>query len=567
MSKTAYDKSHLLNQWFSVKNRESLLSKCSALLCRDAVGRIMFLSAPRLVIDDNTKEKVIVAHSGNSLRKLCPVSIPVETLHKTVVGFMPENVHSAMATLIVAASKVHKGRVPTFKRGTTYIAAISTVLPLEFQIDVDEDEPHNKIYRKLADCHPYYADWIDTTDKLCQRYNGESLHHKKIGMKLPAKGREHLCSSVLVSPTSLNQNSLLWKELGADLKRLRAKCNSKCREDSERPTQQPTTFSETPAMRIVSKYGDEKPITFSPLSKAKHSPIKSLSKEAATEHVAAFTAKAPAKPLLSPTSQEMPPLELSVLVDEATPAVPSPSFSEMPPLALSELDEPTPTVPWLTTTAAAGLFANEDTVTHQVERGRAEKRPAIAPSGTGSKKPKLDESLKGKIHRVLAECRTLNIQNPSKILVSISCGYQNPASSRIHKAFKSIVDDNLAQNISGKRIALTKLGIETAPEVSVPETNAEVHRQFKQMANKLMKNGLTQKLDLVWSKLADGKIHSEEALACAAGYTNINSAGIRAIFKTMKELEIVHERRDKALQFNDIVFPFGRPSTTMHTTI
>lgn len=238
--------SHLLDEWSKAVNKESLLSKCAALLYRDPTGRVGILSAPRLVVDDTTKERVIVAHQGNSLCNLKPASIGAEILKKTVIGFMPNNVHSAaIATMIIAADKAHKGRSPTFQTGKTFIASLSMVLPLDFCHGVNEDEQDRRIYEKLANHHPYYAIWLDTTGKLCQRYGGASLHEKITTLEPLLIQREQLHASISVSPTILEGNSSLWKELGPDLDRIRTHNilkswkhpGAECQKDSQEATE------------------------------------------------------------------------------------------------------------------------------------------------------------------------------------------------------------------------------------------------------------------------------------------------------------------------------------------
>jgi len=589
----------LLEEWFQAEEKASLLSKCAALCFCTNLGLVV-LSNP-VVVDDE-----IVGLKGDSLFNLKDnfVSIPLASLNSFVVADKPMNtthIPTAVASLIVDAGKATKKPRLLIEEdsknkygaggSTASFVKLPIVLPLAFHHGFADAANCQRDSSNNISSYSQY--WRENIGKLCRRYQGDSLHtKKKIALDLLSTKEEHdyLCSSiyiVLSQKSLLQQGSASWSTLV---------CNNleQARTNNVRtflvasnesiPADAKSTFATTTtATEPTSPIQIKRLVTLEAKPKAAAPKTMVPSCPPPVEATLAKTMFLENRPSPDRSCVPMPPLESAVAELHSVDTITSSEgenyttteneswlFSEEAELVFQNPIEPQDEVATYdgskkvpttrtrelktckssTVKGGSTIFSKETDFVFSNSNVPQEDGGAIS---CGGKTPFASGTLEYKIHEAMAKCYAVGIENPLKILISMECGYKNPTSNTFSKAFRTVADTAILLTLAGQRTALTKYGVESMPAVTVPRTNDEAHSMFKKLAMLLMKTKSAQKLDIVWEKLADGRVHSKEALGMAAGYTNVTSFGIKEIFNVLKKIEVVYDRPNKALQFKEFI--------------
>ena len=605
------DPSHLLNQWFiQAKYRHCLLTKTSALLCRDGFGALTILSSPRMCIGQSkpNEKPCIIASRGNSLRKPQIVSISKKNLHRNVIGILPGPKYRAMeSTVISKAADITLGfiKAPVFKTdGELVVAHLPTMLPLEFGHGIDEDMPSDRIVGALAARHPYYADWIEATGWLHKHLHGNGLNSQIL--TLPNVSHGSPSSSVLISSIVVKEEgSQAWIELYPDLDRIRRNhvetwlrrnqasfrnekekallllpapfvaskivCEATFvdKEEPEPTTQECADDKDNPLEEVLPADSLPRKVSIAEDRSVKKLVVKKLAVHDVSQLLlpAAISRKVSTA---STANQKQQGLEDTRKGEEAHAKDINQTLLASSPASIGQDRDAT-----VSPTSAAVSWnpismdpqeADEPQMLplpnsfRLEEQVPAKKRPAAVSPGDRMNKRQNVGTMEAKILLAMAELNAIGMLNATRIIVAMFSGYANDQSKSFADALKTLVDEGLVTQGRGC-VSLTDSGLESAPaDVKCPRSNKEMHeRLFKTLSKSKKVSSTAGKFRSMWAVLADGEAHSYKDVASKGGYTNVASAGFKTFMKTLEDLGWLHTKlsRKNMMKLDSILFPFN----------
>lgn len=133
----------------------------------------------------------------------------------------------------------------------------------------------------------------------------------------------------------------------------------------------------------------------------------------------------------------------------------------------------------------------------------------------------------------LAELAALGIAQPSKVQLSLMCGYSNPRSGGFSEPIAKILERGLIVYPVPGEVSLTDAGRAAAAHVERPLTTAELHsRLFAKLGSAETK--ILKEIMSVYPNAIN-----KDLLASACGYSNVRSGGFSEPIGRLRELGIV----------------------------
>lgn len=145
----------------------------------------------------------------------------------------------------------------------------------------------------------------------------------------------------------------------------------------------------------------------------------------------------------------------------------------------------------------------------------------------------------------------MEIKQVDKLDVAIAVGNKNPRSEGFAKAIKQLTkDDGLITSGNGKdSLTLTQKGIQSIPkDLEVSTDPSKIHDRFVEFIQGKAKMG-SDKVRPLWEILMDRKPHSVKNIATELGYKNPRSFANTKIIQAMKEVGLVDDAGNGAIQF------------------
>ncbi|CAB9503170.1 expressed unknown protein [Seminavis robusta] len=189
-----------------------------------------------------------------------------------------------------------------------------------------------------------------------------------------------------------------------------------------------------------------------------------------------------------------------------------------------------------------------------------------ASKASGKKKPKIRVDVQDKILAYFGQQLQTDRKDVPKEEVAQECGFAKSGSHGFFYAWQDLLKNKgwIARSSEKGCFRLTDQGKDNIPEgvvlVSARKDNAGMLEFFKTCLLKQCKKAKSDKVDIMFDILKDGKPHSLEEFTNATGYANLKSAGLGYPFSHMeKKMKVLEKNADKMYQLTDKCFPDGRP--------
>jgi len=173
------------------------------------------------------------------------------------------------------------------------------------------------------------------------------------------------------------------------------------------------------------------------------------------------------------------------------------------------------------------------------------------------------------ILQALSDLHSVGNTSPDIKLVATTADYKAPDGKAFRTAIKRLVDSGFITKTKGE-VTLTAKGLESLPAARPPPSAEEQQAKLIEMILKNPKElpgGLpdVEKTTLVFKTMLDGKSHTKVELANVAGYSRTDTKKFRNLVKRFAQVKVIDDSAGSEIQFNDSVFPFGRPGGDIAT--
>ena len=174
---------------------------------------------------------------------------------------------------------------------------------------------------------------------------------------------------------------------------------------------------------------------------------------------------------------------------------------------------------------------------------------------------------KEKLMQALADMSSFGKMTFDVKAVAAQSGYSCITGKAVREALKDLKNEKVFERTKNG-LTLTEEGIKLLPKADESNLPTDEGAQEK-MLEQISKSGKSkcgaftneEKTKAVFEVLLDGKAHSREELAEAAGYKRIDIKAFRNLINQMTDLGCLEKNEEKQLQLTDSAWPVGgRPS-------